>query len=295
MIRRVFGNLYFLTFLNGFLLASLFYFKMEANYEQELFQAIRSDINTRIKSTDSQDSVVGKVMHSIHELLVNRGSVFEGKQFGSIKSDFLEPTSFDLMTARGACGSFSMVLARVLQGYHYDVRIAQMKSRGVFAAHNIVEAKTNHGWVVLDPLFDAYFVKPNAQLASFEDVKKDWSYYKKQTPNGYDMTYDYEDVRYTNWTKIPVILPAVKKILDLALGKQIADSISMRTYFLRKYNICFDFVLVLFIMLFSYTIVKLIQKKVFPRKNIPVTFSNIYKYLRLRLMGNQAVPDQGQI
>ena len=42
MIRRVFGNLYFLTFLNGFLLASLFYFKMEANYEKELFQAIHT-------------------------------------------------------------------------------------------------------------------------------------------------------------------------------------------------------------------------------------------------------------
>ena len=40
MIRRVFGNLYFLTFLNGFLLASLFYFKMEANYEKELFQGL---------------------------------------------------------------------------------------------------------------------------------------------------------------------------------------------------------------------------------------------------------------
>ena len=48
MIRRVFGNLYFLTFLNGFLLASLFYFKMEANYEKELFQAIHLDISSKI-------------------------------------------------------------------------------------------------------------------------------------------------------------------------------------------------------------------------------------------------------
>ena len=79
----------------------------------------------------------------------------------------LEPTSFDLMTASGACGSFSMVLARVLQGYKFDVRIAQMKSNGIFAAHNIVEVKTDHGWVVLDPLFDIYFVKPSHQARKF--------------------------------------------------------------------------------------------------------------------------------
>jgi hypothetical protein len=200
------------------------------------------------------------------------------------------------MTARGACGSFSMVLARVLQGYHYDVRIAQMKSKGVYAAHNIVEAKTDHGWVVLDPLYDVYFIKPDSHLASFEDVRGDWSYYRKQVPPNYEMNYDYEDVRYTNWTKIPIVLPAVKKVLDQVLGKPVADTISMRTYFLRKYVLCFDITLVLFIITFSFTLVKLIQKKIFPQKNIPVTFSNIFKYSRLRLTRNRAVPaEQGQV
>ena len=34
------------------------------------------------------------------------------------------------------------------------------------------------------------------------------------------MNYSYEDVRYSNWTKIPVVFPAIKKILDLTIGKQ---------------------------------------------------------------------------
>ena len=294
MIKRVFGNLYFLTFLNGFLLASLFYFKIEVNYEKELFQAIHSDINSKIKPSDSEDSVVLKAMHAIHGLMVNRGSVFGDKPFGGLKSELLEPTSFDLMTAKGACGSFSMVLARVLQGYQYDVRIAQMKSKGTFAAHNIVEARTRHGWVVLDPLFDASFVKPTAELASFEDVRNNWNYYKKQVPQNYDMTNQFEAVRYTNWEKIPVILPAIKRVLDLSLGKKEADTVSVRTLFLRKFNICFNIVLFLFLLVFSYTIVKLIKKKVFPQQNIPVTFSNINKYLRLRLWGDRSITE-GQI
>ena len=293
MIRRVFGNLYFLTFLNGFLLASLFYFKMEANYETELFQAIHSDISSKISISDSQDTVAVKIMHACHSLLVGRESVFEGKQFNGFKADLLEPTSIDLMTARGACGSFSMVLARILQGYKFQVRIAQMKSNGVFAEHNIVEAKTGHGWIVLDPFFDLYFEKPSHQLASFEDVKDNWNYYKSQLPPGYDMNYRYEDVRYSNWTKIPIILPAIKKILDLTLGKQEADFISIRTYFLSIYDICFDVVLILFIFIFSFTIVKLIKAKIFPQKNIPVTFSNVYKYFRLRFI-DKNLPEHGQ-
>jgi hypothetical protein len=293
MIRRVFGNLYFLTFLNGFLLASLIYFKMEANYEKELFRAIHVNISSKIKSSDTQDSVVVKVMHACHDLLINRGSVFEGQDFEGFKSDLLEPTSIDLMTARGACGSFSIVLARVLQGYNFQVRIAQMKSKGVFAAHNIVEAKTQHGWVVLDPLFDVYFINPSRKLASFEDVKNNWSFYKTQLPADYDPSYSYEDVRYSNWTKIPVILPAIKKMLDLTIGKTEADGISVRTYFLRKYNICFYVILVIFIITLSFTVVRLIKAKVFPQKNIPVTFSNVYKYLRQRVF-QKSFAEHGQ-
>ena len=224
---------------------------------------------------------------------IGQKKFFEGKQFQGFKSEFLEPTSFDLMTARGACGSFAFVLARVLQGYKFQVRIAQMKSNGIFAAHNIVEAKTGHGWVVLDPLFNVCFEKPSNQLASFDDVKNNWNYYKSQLPSGYDMNYSYDNVRYSNWAKIPIVLPAIKKILDLTLGKQKADAISLRTYFLRKYEICFNVALIMFLFVFSFTLVKLIKAKVFPQKNIPVTFSNVYKYFRLRFI-DKNLPEHGQ-
>lgn len=293
MIKRIFWNLYLLTFLNGFLLASLFYFKMEANYEKEVFQAIRENVNSNITLNDPQDSVVVKVMHACHDLLNNRQPIFVDKAFTGIKAGILRPTSFDLMTANGACGSFAVVLARIFQGYQFPVRIAQMKAMGVFAAHNIVEVETRHGWVVLDPLFDVYFSKPDHKLASFADVKNNWGYYRSQLPAGYDTNYRYEDVRYSNWTKIPVVLPAIKKILDLTMGKAKADTLSMRTYFLRIYDICFTVALIIFLAVFTLTMRKLIEAKIFRQKNIPFTFSNILKYLRLRLL-HERVPRQGQ-
>ena len=230
---------------------------------------------------------------SSHSLLVTGDPFLKGKSFSGLEASLLEPTSMDLMTARGACGSYSVVLARILQGYHYQVRIAQMKANGIFADHNIVETKTAHGWVVLDPLFDVYFINPAHKLASFEDVRTNWKFYTSQLPANYDTRYRYEDVRYSNWTKIPVLMPAIKKMLDKTIGKQEADAISLRTYFLRKYDICFNLALVMFILVFSFTMVCLIKAKVFPQKNIPVTFSNVYKHLRQRLL-TKRLSGQGQ-
>src|ERR1700730_767827 len=257
MLKRIIRNLYFLAFLNGFLIATLFYVRMEANYEEELFSAIRQNIANKVNLKDNQDSIVVKVMQGCNSLLGNRANFFRGQNLDGFKADYIHPASIDLMTANGACGSYAMVLARIFQNYDFSVRIAQMKANGIFAYHNVVEVKTNSGWAVLDPLFDVYFKKPGGGLASFADVKNNWKYYSKQLPKGYDATYKYEDVRYSNWGKIPFLMPTVKKFLDIVIGKQKADSISLRTYFLKKYDFYFYMILILYIPIFIFTIRRL--------------------------------------
>ncbi len=279
-MKKTFGNLYFLMFLNGFLIASLFYFKMEAAYENGLFLSIKTSIDSKIDANDTQDSILLKAMNTCNTLMVDRAATFQnGVRLGP-QADFFHPASVDLMTAGGACGSYSEVLARILQTYDYPIRIAQMKSNGVFAAHNIVEVKTVHGWVVLDPTFNAAFTRPDSRLASFADVQHNWNYYSKQVPPGYDLSYRYEDVRYSNWTKIPVVLPAIKGILNILLGAERANTISIRSYFLKIYTIYFYIALFLCIPILLYTIRKIVKTKLFPNPNIPLTFSNLVKYLR---------------
>jgi transglutaminase superfamily protein len=283
MIGRIFRNLYFLTFLNGFLIATLFYFSMEAGYEKELFKAIQLNINSKVSPSETGDSLVVKVMHATHNLLSDRMMVFGNQNIEGIKAE-LHPASLDLMTAKGACGSYSVVLSRVLENYDIPIRIAQMYAKKRFAAHNVVEARTKNGWIVLDPLFDVYFVKPDGKsLASYNDVQHDWGYYSQQVPDNYNRLYKYEDVRYSNWSKIPVILPAAKKILDLILGKEKADTLSVRTLFLKTYDLYFYLVLIIFIPVFIFTIKRLIQTKIFPQPNTPLTFSNVRHYARMRL------------
>ena len=283
-MKRVFKNLYFLMFLNGFLLASLCYFKMEAAYENSLFLSVKNDIDAKIDPDDTQDSIVVKAMHTCNFLMGNRAYMFrDGKDMSTIKADFFQATSVDLMTTKGACGSYSTVLARVLQTYNYHIRIAQMKANGIFAAHNLVEVETGNGWAVLDPTYDLYFVRPDNHLASFEDVKDDWNYYVKQVPKDYDFAYHYEGVRYSNWTKVPILFPAIKKALNFFLGTQKADTFSLRSYLLKVYDISFYITLMLYLPLFMATFGSFVRTKLFRDQNIPVTYHNFIKYLRYRI------------
>src|SRR5258708_7878554 len=278
-LKKAFRNLYFLMFLNGFLLASLFYFKMEAAYENGLFLSIKTSIDSRVDDNDTQDSIAIKAMNACSMLMVGRTATFQNGSRLGLQSDFFHPASVDLMTAEGACGSYSEVLARILQTYDYPIRIAQMKANGIFAAHNVVEVKIGSRWAVLDPLFNIYFVRPDSKLASFEDVKNDWPYYAKQVPPGYDLAYRYEDVRYTNWHKIPVVFPAIKAALNLFLGTKEADTISIQSYLLKIYTIYFYIALLLYIPILLVTIKMIVKKRLFPNQDIPLTLSNLFKYL----------------
>jgi hypothetical protein len=151
----------------------------------------------------------------------------------------------DLMTARGACGSYTKVFVHTMQKLGYTCRIAQMKSGQSWGVHIIAEVKTKDGWVVADPLYNLYFKTPQGKMASFADVSNQWNYYKNQLPPNYKMEYNYEDVRYTNWNKVPLIMPAIKSVLNASIGKEAADQICIRSQMLSLYKVYFYLLLIL--------------------------------------------------
>jgi hypothetical protein len=280
LLKKVLRNVYFLMFLNGFLLASLFYFRMQSSYESGLFESIKTSIDHQVDMDDTRDSIAVKAMHVCYALMHNRANTFAGAIPLGPEADFFHGTSVDLMTTRGACGSYALVLARLLEEYRYPVRIAQMKAEGIYGDHNIVEVNTGQSWVVLDPTFNLRFIRPDNRLASFRDVQQNWNYYARQTPKDYNPVYRYEDVRYTNWTKIPFVLPAIKGLFNFAIGREKADTFSVRVLFLQIYTIYFYLALLLYIPVVLITIRRLVQIKLFPNPDIPFTFNNLVKYVR---------------
>jgi hypothetical protein len=264
---------------------------MESSYENGLFAAIKSSIDSRLDANDNTDSILVKSMNACYQLMNNRASTFTDNNARDLgpESTIFHSTAIDLMTTQGACGSYSQVLARILETYHYPVRIAQMKANGIYGAHNIVEVDNGRNWTVLDPTFNLYFVRPDSRLASFADVQNNWPYYSKQVPRGYNFDYHYEDVRYANWSKIPVLSPAIKGLLNLGMGAERANVLCLRTFFLNTYSVYYYLILLLYIPIFLMTLRLVIKTKIFPSQDTPFTFRNFVKYIGPRIIGTSYV------
>jgi len=249
-------NRYILAFFHGLLISTIFYAYTESHYEAALFKDIIYNIKSEPVNSRNEDSFLLCSMHVCHQLLNVRQPLFDNYRFSAFKSDLIYPVTYDLMTANGACGSFSRVLARILQTGGVDIRFAEMKVNGKYGGHILIEANTRHGWVVLDPLYDLYFTTPQKTLAAFADVQQNWAYYKTQVPSNYNYAYNYAGVRYTNWNKIPVLLPALKKVLQWTRGREKTEQLSLRTYFLQPYHIIFVCAAFVYLLLTLYTIRK---------------------------------------
>jgi len=275
--RLLRNRIFVLIFVNGFLLALLVYFFIEDNYESQIFKVLATQVRQSSKSTNTDSLLLNSVLLT-YKLEEYRQSVFGNKELRAFKSDLIRPVTFDLITGNGACGSFSYVLSRLLNELKVDTRLAQMKVNGSFGGHIIVEAKSGDKWVALDPSFNLIFTKPDGGFASFVDVKNNWDYYKTQVPANYDLSYNYADVRYTNWEKIPVVMPMLKSVLNVTMGEKEANEFSLRNVFLRKFNFLFKATLFVY-LLFALWLFRLFRRQseeierfrlslLFPKKSI---------------------------
>lgn len=261
---RAINKISFLLFLSGFLVGLLFYFYSEDKYEKNLFRILSNNIRDNTNAEVSADSnlILFNTLQAVNELITSSRKAFSGKDIGTFKSNILDPLTVDLMTGQGACASYSLVTARILEELNIDVRLLQMKVDGEYGGHIILEARqNNNNWAVMDPQFNLHFKKPDNTLASFNDVQSNWDYYKLQVPVDYNMRYRYEDKRYTNWNKIPILMPAAKKVLEWTIGKQAVDTFSLRSFTLRKFHIFFLVTLGVFIIIVSYLLYQLYKTR----------------------------------
>jgi len=251
---------YTLVFVIGFLIPTLLYFYIEDSYEKKLFESLSLYAkNTTPNTPNKEEALLINCLHLTNSLCKSRAGIFNG-EVSSIKSSVIRPVTYDLMTATGACGSNSFILSRLLNELKITNRIAQMKVGNHYSAHIVVEAKTSKGWAVLDGSYDLYFKKANGQLASFKDVQSNWNYYRTQVPPGYNYEFRYEGVRYTNWNKIPVVMPALKGILMLVIGKKAVNELSLRTALLRKFHLLFQLTVFICLTIFVIAICNYTRK-----------------------------------
>jgi hypothetical protein len=241
-------------FLHGAVFVALLVLGLRWHHANALIDGVIASVD--VSGMSEQQRAKALMLH-VHEIMLPRTVLLVSKdkffrsRFGPI-DNFLFDTADHLNTAIGSCGSFAGVTARVLRRAGYDARITQMLC-GEVACHIILEVKLDGSWAVMDPFFALTFTRPDGKLASAYDVSQNWIWYKTQVPERsgvlhypYDR-FNYEGLRYTNWGKVPILMPLLKSVLRVILGDRV-DTLSIRTYVLNQNATFF------WILLVSYSI-----------------------------------------
>jgi hypothetical protein len=234
-------------FFAGFFLALSIIFKIDANYTEELFIQLGKHILEEASlNHDNIEQTVVRAMNVTYSMQKdNRKNLFQYNP-KSFKAKYMRSTELDLLDATGACGSASLVLARTYMSMGFPTRIGQMYANGRFGGHILVEVWSNDRWMVMDPLFNQVFYKPDSTLASFSEVQNNFAFYSKQLYPDYPKEYQFQNVRYTNWEKIPLLSPLFKKTLDIIYGEQRANQFCLRKYVIKFYLLWHSVFLFLF-------------------------------------------------
>lgn len=162
------------------------------------------------------------IMDAVHGMLKPRLRFASGG--GPLRLPGMQSTDSESAMPAGYCGSFAHVLARSLQRAGFEVKIGQTLASGTWGGHIVVVALIDGRWVILDPLYNVAFRDPSGRLLGFDEIHRDWETVKSQCPPGYDFSYNYEGIRFTNWRGLPVDW----------LGSWTRD-VSVRTWFLNMY------------------------------------------------------------
>jgi hypothetical protein len=82
-----------------------------AGYEDVLFDRI---VAAKVESGWTDEKKVAVLTNAAHELVKYRAEIFTNLPPSGLRERWLRSAEVDLMTGRGACGSFTSVLARLL-------------------------------------------------------------------------------------------------------------------------------------------------------------------------------------
>lgn len=247
--------------IHALLVISICYLQLESNHESALFKNIVNA--SREQTVGKHDTVLIKhIMFSINKMMHDRYDIFKGTERLSFKARVFQSVDADLMYGAGACGGFSKVFARALKAAGYTTRIGQMKVNGNYGGHILLETyiPSLQKWVVMDPLYLLVFTNLKGEWASFKEAHNNWDYYKKQIYYNYNYNYNYAGIRYTNWSKIPVLGNLMYKGIVLVKGEEATNTISLRPYLLDHYRF-YKWVLIVFYGIYVAVSIKISNAK----------------------------------
>jgi hypothetical protein len=244
------------------LVVLLIFILIEWQHENNLYRNIGRMAQIHA-SSKADTAVVQEAMTSINATMQSRSAIFQAQEQLSWKQSLFNSADIHIMYGSGACGGYSMVLARTLQVMGYNVRIGQLKAlKGGWGAHIIIEyySTTLRKWVMIDPLFQFIPRTKGGKMASIKYLAKNWAAFEGQMPEDFKNQYRYNDVRYTNWNKYGGILKPYYHLAKLFMGKPYADTICLRMYRLSTFPLLFWSIQAAYLSLFVFGFLRFRRK-----------------------------------
>ena len=223
-------------FLHGVFITLILFLFIMSNYEDGLFNRLAKNSLNRLPNSINLNTKVLNLLNTTHAILRDREKLFAGKPV-NFRDSLFRSYDVDLLDVRGGCGSYSFVLAKLLISQGLNVRIGQMKCGEEWGCHIIVEVKINDKWIILDPTYNIAYRNKNNQMVGFKELHNNFNKFRSQTPSHYPEEFTYDDIRYTNWNKIPLLSKPIKKILTIFLKEEEINNISLRVLVLNNYKI----------------------------------------------------------
>src|ERR1051326_6376581 len=97
------------------------------NYENRVYRGMISHI---VKPDMTREQAAIALNDAVHKRLQHRLEIWSHFD-GGLRTKLLQAADSELLAPEGACGSYSLVLARCLQISGYNVRFMQMTVNGV--------------------------------------------------------------------------------------------------------------------------------------------------------------------
>ena len=130
-----------------------------------------------------------------------------------------------------SCYAHSIVFGRLVSALGFKWRNISMYYNN--KNHNVSEVYYKDRWIVFDPLFNQYFVRPDGKLATKEDIHNNWRHYKKQIgkyllfKNDIEYKYDY-DYNYTLKQHNSQWKDYIKRFISFVLGYTSYDELQSK-------------------------------------------------------------------
>lgn len=232
-MKKLLYNTYFLVGAHVALITCIIFMLINADYQIRFYNALVARVTT--SDMNEQDKAVA-LMNSSYLLVSKSNEILNLSIKPGIK-EMLFGSSEEVVAGGGTCGGFVQVAGRALKTAGYHIRIAQMKIGEVYGGHIILEVLIDGQYRVLDPSFNTVYRKNNGELATIQEINADWGYFRQQVPQRYNPADNRIEVRYTNWNKVPIIMPLLRQVLLIFLGADVVDHISIRAHLIEAYRV----------------------------------------------------------